>query len=384
MTPGRPDRAPTRRQVVTPRHPVLPALVAAAFLALVPAAATTPSDLELAPGNTDPVVFVDHLRRRRRLPGVRRLEGDGGERSTRQVAHSAAPRSRKVTVPGPGSRPAATPAARSPPSGRATSRGYDALTFWARASRAATLDVAGLGNDNTGTSLYEAERSAIPLTTDWTQYVIPIPDPARPAARARALLLRRGPRERRRATRSGSTRSASPTSTPSRTPARPWPRARSTPSPARPSSRQGTRTTFAVNGVDATVVEHSPGYFDFFASSNDTVATATERRHHRRRRRHGDHHCPARHRRRRRRHHRQRARATGRPGPRADLPGRRRHRRSSATRTPNGAGRYLAHRLDRQTVRDRQDHRRRRVKVYTELTYAGIEFTNADHRRHRP
>ncbi|MDH4032557.1 MAG: hypothetical protein OEV80_02030, partial [candidate division Zixibacteria bacterium] len=29
---------------------------------------------------------------------------------------------------------------------------YNALTFWAKASTAATLDVAGIGNDNTGTS----------------------------------------------------------------------------------------------------------------------------------------------------------------------------------------------------------------------------------------
>ena len=34
---------------------------------------------------------------------------------------------------------------------------FNALTFWAKASTAATLDVAGLGNDNTGTSLYMAE-----------------------------------------------------------------------------------------------------------------------------------------------------------------------------------------------------------------------------------
>ncbi len=54
--------------------------------------------------------------------------------------------------------------------------GYNALTFYAKASRNATLDVAGLGNDNTGTSLYDASRSAIPLTTDWQQVIIPIPD----------------------------------------------------------------------------------------------------------------------------------------------------------------------------------------------------------------
>ncbi len=52
---------------------------------------------------------------------------------------------------------------------------FDALTFWAKASTAATLNVAGLGNDNTETSQFTAERGGIPLTTTWTKYVIPIP-----------------------------------------------------------------------------------------------------------------------------------------------------------------------------------------------------------------
>ncbi|NIS18099.1 MAG: hypothetical protein GWN14_06910 [candidate division Zixibacteria bacterium] len=52
---------------------------------------------------------------------------------------------------------------------------YNALTFWARASIPATLDVAGIANDNTGTSEYIAEVTALALTTSWQQYVIPIP-----------------------------------------------------------------------------------------------------------------------------------------------------------------------------------------------------------------
>ncbi len=55
---------------------------------------------------------------------------------------------------------------------------YNALVFWARADQTATLNVAGLGNDNTGTSLFTAETQNLPLTTEWRQYVIPIPDPA--------------------------------------------------------------------------------------------------------------------------------------------------------------------------------------------------------------
>ena len=53
---------------------------------------------------------------------------------------------------------------------------FNALTFWAKATNpAAKFDVAGLGNDNTGTSLYTASVSNLKLTTDWVKYVLPVP-----------------------------------------------------------------------------------------------------------------------------------------------------------------------------------------------------------------
>ena len=52
---------------------------------------------------------------------------------------------------------------------------YNAVTFWAKASINAKLDVVGLGNDNTGTSTLTAQRTAIDLTTTWTKYTLPIP-----------------------------------------------------------------------------------------------------------------------------------------------------------------------------------------------------------------
>jgi hypothetical protein len=56
---------------------------------------------------------------------------------------------------------------------------YNALTFYAKSEMNVTLDVAGLANDNTGTSLYQSSRDAIPLTTDWEKVVVPIPNPSR-------------------------------------------------------------------------------------------------------------------------------------------------------------------------------------------------------------
>ena len=57
--------------------------------------------------------------------------------------------------------------------------GYDAMTFWAKASIGAPIGLVGFGNDNSGSSLYPAFRSDIQLTTTWQKFTIPIPDPDR-------------------------------------------------------------------------------------------------------------------------------------------------------------------------------------------------------------
>jgi len=56
---------------------------------------------------------------------------------------------------------------------------FNAVTFWAKASKAATLNVAGFAVDNTPVTPFKTERSGIALTTTWTKYLIPIPAPAK-------------------------------------------------------------------------------------------------------------------------------------------------------------------------------------------------------------
>ncbi|WP_375772467.1 Ig-like domain-containing protein [Archangium gephyra] len=58
---------------------------------------------------------------------------------------------------------------------------YNALTFWAKASKAETLNVTGIGNDAGATSGtgFGSERAALALTTGWQKFTIPIPSPAR-------------------------------------------------------------------------------------------------------------------------------------------------------------------------------------------------------------
>jgi hypothetical protein len=58
---------------------------------------------------------------------------------------------------------------------------FQAVTFWARASKPATLNVVGFGNDAT-TTMFACEWNGAPLTTTWTRYVVPIPDAAKLSA----------------------------------------------------------------------------------------------------------------------------------------------------------------------------------------------------------
>lgn len=55
---------------------------------------------------------------------------------------------------------------------------YDALTFWAKASQAATINELGFGNDF-GDNKYLVSKSNLRVTTNWRKYVIPLPDPSK-------------------------------------------------------------------------------------------------------------------------------------------------------------------------------------------------------------
>ncbi|MEZ4651681.1 MAG: glycosyl hydrolase family 16 [Candidatus Eisenbacteria bacterium] len=135
------------------------------------------SHLEPIPPNTDPIVFSDALGNGVDFQAF--LGSDFGAISVDPSAPFRGRASLKVTVPNPGNPDATYAGGAFPANSVRDLSGYDALTFWAKASRAATLDIAGLGNDNTGTSKYEASWSGIPLTTSWAKYVIPIPLPSR-------------------------------------------------------------------------------------------------------------------------------------------------------------------------------------------------------------
>lgn len=73
---------------------------------------------------------------------------------------------------------------------------FDALTFWAKASQPANIDVVGIGND-LGLSLNQATISNLPVNTNWQKYYIPIPDPGRWKAERGMFFYSEGPENRK-------------------------------------------------------------------------------------------------------------------------------------------------------------------------------------------
>ena len=223
------------------------------------------------PLSTDPVVFDDTFG-----AGVDYLAFLGSKLDAVSIdateRHSGTA-SMKVTVPAAGN-PAATYAGGGFVSNVVRDlSGYDALTFWAKASRAVTFDVAGLGNDVTGTSRFEARRSAIAMTTTWTRYVIPIPLPARLTAERGLFFIAEGPEgglgcdvwfDDVRFERTGSITNPRPSMT-SRA---------LTAFVGGSVSPTGTQTIFNVGGADVTV-GHFPWYFDFDSSNPSVAVPAT-------------------------------------------------------------------------------------------------------------
>ncbi|WP_282786778.1 glycosyl hydrolase family 16 [Flavobacterium croceum] len=70
--------------------------------------------------------------------------------------------------------------------------GYDALTFWAKSSQTATIDVVGFGNDF-GENKYQASISGLQVSTAWKKYIIPIPDQSKLTAEKGMFFISEGP-----------------------------------------------------------------------------------------------------------------------------------------------------------------------------------------------
>ena len=250
----------------TKRTIIIAAVAALAVLAA--AGCRSLSDLEPAPPNTDPIVFDDEFGS---YVTYEAFLGSNYEAisvdSDEKVIGSA---SLNVFVPaGWWSGGAFTTSLVRDLSG------YNALTFWARTSKATTLDVAGLGNDNTGTSKYTAQWEEIDFTTEWKKYIIPIPVPAKLNAERGLFFFAEGSEndeshdiwfdEVKFELVSGITNP------------RPVLNTQTVNTFVGASiGFEGTRTTFEVNGYDQTI-EHMSGYFNYTSSNEDVAVSEGER-----------------------------------------------------------------------------------------------------------
>ncbi|MEO0899458.1 MAG: Ig-like domain-containing protein [Bacteroidota bacterium] len=72
--------------------------------------------------------------------------------------------------------------------------GYDALTFWAKASKSASVDLIGFGND-LQESKFLAQLNGVAMNTNWQKYIIPIPDPAKLTEEKGMLFFSEGPED---------------------------------------------------------------------------------------------------------------------------------------------------------------------------------------------
>jgi hypothetical protein len=148
---------------------------------------------------------------------------------------------------------------------------YNALSFWARGSLAGTIDVIGVGNDNTGTSRFQTTvASQVRLTSNWTRYILPIPDPSKLTREAGMLWFAEGAENGQGYTIWIDEVEFVDLGT------------IGNPRPALPDQElavevggelviTGTTVTYDVNGSDV-VVDASPNYFSF-SSSDESVAS---------------------------------------------------------------------------------------------------------------
>jgi hypothetical protein len=225
----------------------------------------------LAPTIKDPVVFDDTFGANVDFQAFLGSKLDALAIDSTEAFSGAA--SIRLTVPPPGDPSGAYSGGAFTTSRARDLRGYNAVSFRAKASRAVTFDVLGLGNDNTGTSRFEASLGSVAITTTWARYVIPIPLPEKLADERGLFYFAEGPEMGQGASvwlddiqfendlTVTDPRPLIPTLT-------------VTPDVGSFVPLSGLRVTFAVGGVDVNV-NAMPGYFTF-VSSDESVALGGE------------------------------------------------------------------------------------------------------------
>ncbi|MCU0358014.1 MAG: hypothetical protein MUE95_10575 [Cyclobacteriaceae bacterium] len=147
-------------------------------------------DVVFAKFSTNPTVFIDGF-----SAGLEYRPFDGSKLDAFAVDTEVKYRgtaSMRFDVPYEGDPSGAFAGAIFPDYGNRDLTGYDALTFWAKASQSASINEIGFGNDF-GENRYIVTVNNLRISTAWTKYIIPIPDPSKLVAEAGLFWFAEGP-----------------------------------------------------------------------------------------------------------------------------------------------------------------------------------------------
>lgn len=147
-------------------------------------------DLKLATYPTDPNVFIDSF-----SPGLNYAAFGGSDPKAFQVDEKVkyeGTASMHFAVPNYGSAEGAYAGGTFFVEPGRDLSGYDCLTFWAKASQPATIDIIGFGND-LGVNKYQVSISDAEVNVNWKQYYVPIPDASKLTKEKGMLFYSTGP-----------------------------------------------------------------------------------------------------------------------------------------------------------------------------------------------
>jgi hypothetical protein len=148
-------------------------------------------DLKPATFPTNPEVFIDGF-----SAGLNYAVFGGASPSAFDVDHQVtwnnSPASMRFDVPNAGDPSGAYAGGVFFTSTARDLSGYNALTFYAKASQSATIGLIGFGNDM-GPSTYQVSISDLQLSTGWKKFIIPLPDPSRLTAERGMFIYSAGP-----------------------------------------------------------------------------------------------------------------------------------------------------------------------------------------------
>jgi hypothetical protein len=133
-------------------------------------------EVKLAKYPNNPAVYIDGFSSGLQyLPfGGSKLDAFTVDTETRYAGSS----SMRFDVPNVGDPTGAYAGAIFPDNGGRDLSGYDALTFWAKATQSATINEIGFGN-SFGENKFLTTLNNMRINTTWTKYIIPIPDPSK-------------------------------------------------------------------------------------------------------------------------------------------------------------------------------------------------------------